>query len=182
MLYGIHAIFLPYEVTQHGGGDSVSEKNLNKGYGTWAHKKKILGWIFNGKNHTLRLPAEKNRKILDRLQNIKKFTTKTPRKVMEKIAGRLQHLSFGIPGGTGLFSPIQVALKGTIQWLRIIPDLAQCLQDWGEIINHMGRHTTQVRQMLNNLSHHVGYSDSCGIGAGGVWKSGLNKIGLIMWQ
>ena len=39
MLYGIHAIYPPYEVTQHGGSDLVSEKKLIKGDGTWAYKK-----------------------------------------------------------------------------------------------------------------------------------------------
>ena len=39
MLYGIHAIFPPSEITQYGVGDSVSENNLNKGVVTWAHNK-----------------------------------------------------------------------------------------------------------------------------------------------
>ena len=115
MLHGIHAIYPPSEVTQHGGSDLVSEKKLIKGDGTWAHEKEILGWIFNDQDYTLRLPAEKNRKILERLQNIKRFTTKTPGKVMEKLAGSLQNASFGIQEGAGLFSTIQVALKGTSQ-------------------------------------------------------------------
>ena len=76
---------------------------------------------------------------------------------MEKLAGRLQHASFGIPGGAGLFSPVQVALKGTRQWLRVTLNLTQCLQDWRDIIKHMGRHTTQVRQLVNNFPHYIGY-------------------------
>ena len=47
MLHVIRAISLSSEVIQHGGGDSVYEKKLNKGGVTWAHKKEILGWIFN---------------------------------------------------------------------------------------------------------------------------------------
>ena len=50
---------------------------------------------------------------------------------MEKLSGNLQHASFGIPGGAGMLSPIHVALQGTIHWLRITPELTQCLQDWG---------------------------------------------------
>ena len=80
--------------------------------------------------HTAPTPR-KIRKTLDRLQNIKRFTKKTPMKVKEKLAGSLQHASFVIPGGVGLFLPIQVVLKGTIQWLRITPDLTKYLQDWG---------------------------------------------------
>ena len=36
--------------------------------------------------------------------------------------------------------------------------------------------------MVNKLPHYIGYSDSCEIGTGGVWISGLNKIGPIIWQ
>ena len=39
MLHGIYAIYLPSEVTRHRGGDSVSEKKLNKGDLTWVHEK-----------------------------------------------------------------------------------------------------------------------------------------------
>ena len=59
MLHGIHAISPPSEVTQHRGGDSVSERKINKGDGTWAHEKEILVWIFNGQDYTLRLLAGK---------------------------------------------------------------------------------------------------------------------------
>ena len=55
----------------------------------------------------------KNRNILERLQNIKRFTTEKPRKVMEKLTGSLHHASFGISRRAEMFSPIQVALKGT---------------------------------------------------------------------
>jgi hypothetical protein len=30
----------------------------------------------------------------------------------QKLVGKLQHASFGIPGGTGLFTPIQMAMSG----------------------------------------------------------------------
>ena len=46
----------------------------------------------------------------------------------------------------------------------------------------MVRNTTQVRQLVNKLPHYIGYSDSCGIGTGGVWTSILNKIVSIVWQ
>ena len=108
--------------------------------------------------------------------------TKTPRKVTEILADSLQHALFGVPGGSGLSSSIHVALKVTSQRLHDTPNLKRCLQYWGAIIKHMGRHKTQVRQLVNNLPHYIGYSDSCGIGTGGVWKSGLNKIGPIIWQ
>ena len=39
MLHGIHAIFMPSKITQHGRGNSVSEKKLDKGEGMWVYKK-----------------------------------------------------------------------------------------------------------------------------------------------
>ena len=65
-----------------------------------------------------------------------------------------------------MFSPIQVALKGTSQWLRVTPDLTQFLQYWGAIIKNIGKHTIQVRELVKNLPHYIGYSDSCVIGMG----------------
>ena len=44
MLHGILGIFLTSEITQHGGGDSVLEKKLDKGKKTWAYKKEILNF------------------------------------------------------------------------------------------------------------------------------------------
>ena len=91
MLHVIIAIFLPYEITQHEGGDSVLEKKQEKGDGTWAYNKEILVWIFNGQYYTLRLSEDKNRKILKHINNIKKFTTKTHIKVMKKKVAFSRH-------------------------------------------------------------------------------------------
>ena len=46
----------------------------------------------------------------------------------------------------------------------------------------MGKHPNQVRHMVNKLPNYIGYSDRYGIGMGVVWKSGLNKIGHIIWK
>ena len=62
MVHGVHAIFPPSEITQHGGGVSVSENKLYKGDETWEYEKEIIGWIFNGQYYTLRLTADKIKK------------------------------------------------------------------------------------------------------------------------
>ena len=40
ILFGIHSIFPPPKITQHNGGDPVSEKKLKKSVRTWNTKKK----------------------------------------------------------------------------------------------------------------------------------------------
>ena len=57
MMHGIHSIFPPPAVTGHNRFDPISEGKLEKGEGTWSHEKEILGWIVNGENGTITLPA-----------------------------------------------------------------------------------------------------------------------------
>jgi hypothetical protein len=49
MLFAIHSVFPPPEVTGHKGGkDSISQKKLDKGDATMARVKEILGFIVKG--------------------------------------------------------------------------------------------------------------------------------------
>ena len=111
MLHGIHSLFTPVEVTQHPGGDSIAENKIDKGDGKWKFQKEILGWIFDGTNYTMHLPLDKCDKIV---KLIKKVLThrSVPLKQFLELAGKLQNASIGIPGGAGLFSPLQIAVKG----------------------------------------------------------------------
>ena len=181
MMHGIQAIFPPSEINQHGGSESVSENNLDKGYGTWAYRNKYSdGFSMTNITHCT-FQVEKQRISYNGSTTSKTHNKKTD-KILENLAGNIQHSSFGIPGVSGIFSPIHVALEGTHQWLQIISNLTQCLRNWGEIIKHMGKHPTHVRQLDNKFSKYVGYSDSCGIVIRGIWTSGLNTIGPIIWQ
>ena len=182
MLHGVHSIFPPSEVTLHGGGDSIAEKKLDKQEGRWATTKEILGWVVNGMDYTIQLPQDKVDKILNRLKKLKTFKKKIPRKLIYAIAGSLEHASFGIPGGAGLFSPIQQALKGSAQWIKVTTNLSTCFQDWGAIIKHMAKTPTHVQQLVKGLPDYVGFSDSCKIGTGGVWSSGCISIVPILWS
>ena len=182
MLHGIHSVFPPSEVTTHGGDDSVAESKLKKGEGLWESKKEILGWVFDGNEYTIQLPKAKCDKILQRLKNIQKFRSKIPRKVLEEVDGSLQHAAFGLPGGSGLFSPIQHALKRSKLWVKVTSQLTECFHDWGAIIKHMRKHSTSILQLVKHFPHYIGYSDSCRLGTGGVVAPGLDFIPPTLWQ
>ena len=96
--------------------------------------------------------------------------------------GSCQHASFGIPGGVGLFSTLQVTSKGTHYFINVTASLQQCFQDWGAIIKHMKTHLISVLKLVKQLSEYVGYSDSCRLGTGGVWTSGTHTIQPTLWQ
>jgi hypothetical protein len=181
MLHGIHSIFPPPEITKHTGEDPVSEKKIAKGEGVWAMEKEILGWIFNGQDYTIRLPSQKIKDIIKMIRGMMKMSRPSLNKY-QKLAGKLQHASLGLPGGKGLFSPIQIAMQGNPDFVTLTAELKQCLKDWQVIIRHMETQPTSVLQLVTDYPAYIGYSDSCGIGTGGTWSSGLISLEPFLWK
>jgi hypothetical protein len=181
MIHGIHSIFPPPEITKHTGEDPISEKKIAKGEGVWAVEKEILGWIFDGKNYTIRLPSQKIKDIIKLIRGMLKMKRPSLNKY-QKLAGKLQHASLGLPGGKGLFSPIQLAMQGNPEFVPLTNTLKQCLKDWQAIIRHMEKQPTSVLQLVKDYPAYIGYSDSCGIGTGGTWSSGLESLEPFLWK
>ena len=67
-----------------------------------------------------------------------------PLKPFQEIIGKLQHASFRIPGGSGLFSQLQMALKGTPPYIAVTASIRTTLEDCQTIIHHMMRHPTRI--------------------------------------
>ena len=63
MLYGVHSIFPPPEVSGHHGQDPISQKKMDQGDGEWSTTKEILGWLVDGANFTIQLMPDKCEKI-----------------------------------------------------------------------------------------------------------------------
>jgi hypothetical protein len=181
MIHGVHSIFPPPDISGHNGQDPVSEPKLNKGEGHWDHEKEVLGWVLNGKTFTLHLPKSKCEAIR---QLINKITSKKRVSLnkFQKLAGKLQHASFGIPGGAGLFSPIQRAMSKNPDFINITKELITILHDWRYMIHFMTKNPTSVLQLIVDYPHYIGYSDSCGLGTGGIWSSGVAHMDPILWH
>jgi hypothetical protein len=181
MLHGIHSIFPPPTITGHDGGDPISEKKLKQGDGTWSTNKEILGWEFDGLNYTIKLPDSK---CTDTCKLIKKLLQQKRSSLnkYQKVAGKLQHASYGLPGGKGLFSPIQMAMAGNPDFINMTDDLKVVLTDWQYLLSQMKRVPTSVLQLTPNYPDYIGYSDACKLGAGGAWCSGLKEISPFIWQ
>ena len=128
ILHGIHTIFPPTKITNHKGGDPISEKKMDQGDGTWMFSKEILGWIINGQDFTIYLPTDKAKKII----KLTKTTASKPIVTLnefQKMAGKLNHAAIGIPAGKGLFSPIYHAMRGDPAQITITKNLKQALLD-----------------------------------------------------
>jgi hypothetical protein len=181
MLHGVHSVFPPNEITQHPGGDSIAEKKMDKGEGKWEYQKEVLGWLFDGQKFTIQLPPEKCVNIVNLIKEIIKKPAISLKK-FQRIAGKLQHASMGIPGGSGLFSPLQQAMAGDPKYIKIDKYIKTALQDWRTIIHYLKHNPTSVKQLVADIPDIVQYSDACKLGAGGVITPGLQPFPHTVWQ
>ncbi len=181
MLHAIHSIFPPPEVTGHQGEDSVSIRKIDNGDGRWNYVKEVLGWLINGRDYTITLPPDRLEKIIIQINKAKR-KKRVELNEMQKLAGKLQHASFAMPGGWGLFSPIQRVLQGDPKFIKMTDDLRECLSDWKTILRHLTTNPTHVLQLVDGYPDYLGYTDACGKGAGGVWMGLSEDIGHIVWR
>ena len=181
MLHAIHAIFPPPNITGHAGEDSVSIKKIDNGDGRWDYVKEILGWMINGRTYSITLPADRLHKIILQINKAKR-KKQVPLNEMQKLAGKLQHASFAMPGGWGLFSPVQRALKNDPKMIKMDEELVECLEDWRTILKHLAVHPTHVLQLVDGYPDFLGYTDACKKGAGGVWMGLTEDIGYVVWR
>ena len=181
MLFGVHSIFPPPEISKHQGQDPISQKKLQQGEGKWATTKEILGWLVNGANFTLQLMPEKCAKISKLIKKVCK-QSHCPLQKFQELAGKLQHASFGIPGGKGLFSPIHAAMRTTTKTVTLTPLIKTTLQDWRTLVNHLGKNPTPVQLLVSDYLNYIQYTDACALGAGGVITPGLDAIQYWVWQ
>jgi hypothetical protein len=181
MLHGIHSVFPPNEITQHPGGDSIAENKIDKGEGKWETCKEVLGWNFDGDKYTIQLPPDKCDNIIKLIKTSLKQRV-LPLKKFQKIAGKLQHASLGVPGGSGLFSPLQAAMVGNPKYINVDKYLKVALEDWRTIIHFQKTHPISVKQLVANIPNIIGYGDACKQGAGGVLTPGTDPHNYIVWQ
>jgi hypothetical protein len=109
MLHGIHTVFPPPAITNHGGGDPIPEKKLKAGDGLWEVRKEILGWIFNGIQRTIELPNDKINKMLEAIKLAKRQSW-LPQKECESLRGKRRHARMGLPEGQAILLPLDQAL------------------------------------------------------------------------
>jgi hypothetical protein len=96
-LKGINNVFPPPALTGSTMGPLVSEKKLIED-GTWALRKEVLGWLFDGLARTIELPQKKCKKILADLHEVRRVKQLELRR-FQKLHGRLQFASISIPCG-----------------------------------------------------------------------------------
>jgi hypothetical protein len=174
-LHAIHEIFPPPHVTGHvDGKDPVSLKKLHKGDAQWAHKKEILGFMFDGKAKTVFLPDHKSDDLTQELDRVLK-KKHLPFKRFRTLLGKLRHVAIILPGLRGLFTPANAILGAeppTVSLSAAAP-LRQTFKDIRSLIRDLRRRPTHAKELVQGADDFLGYCDASAAGAGGVWFSPL---------
>ena len=129
----------------------------------------------------MRLPPDKCERILLQIRKVLKYKA-VPLKVFQELLGKFQHASFGIPGGSGLFSYLQMALACSPSYITVTENICLALEDWRAIIQYMRRTPTPVLRLVPTTAHFIGYSDACKLGCSGIWSPAAATIPYTVWH
>ena len=181
LLHGVHSIFPPPQITGHPGEDPCALKKLIEGDGTWAYRKEILGWIFDGRSFTIQLPEKKNEKLQASLKSLCAETT-CPHKEFESLLGKLNHAATGIPCGNALMAPLYRAQRGQPRQIQLTGPVRQALADWRQLLHIVTKQPTSVLELVEKEPDCLGWCDACKYGAGGIWLGVTIDMPLIVWR
>lgn len=164
-------------------GPPVSEKKLIED-GTWALRKEVLGWLFDGLARTIELPQKKCKEILTELKDVRRIK-RLELKRFQKLHGRLQFTSISIPCGKPIMGQLDrylaTAGKTNKRYINMTDDLRNILRDWSALLRLVGRRPTHVKELVEHRPQYQGFVDASKWGVGGVWFGGTSSMIPIVW-
>jgi len=171
MLYGVHSIFPPPDVSGHHGQDPISQKKMDQGNGTWSTMKEILGWLVDGANFTIQLTPDKCEKLQDWSKRFAKpnfAQSKIPRTSWKVATCILWNTR-----GEGSF----LAYPQSTKYIREANLYYSCSTVGTTRLVNPGpaprQIPTPVQLLITKYPNFLQYTDACKLGAGGVirvWK------------
>jgi hypothetical protein len=95
----------------------------------------------------------------------------TPLNSYRKATGKLRRATYVIGGATGMFTPINMAMKGNPKFVGIGKSSAAraAFKDLIVLVKQVAQRPTHVREICSTGIDYGGYCDTCGTGIGGVF-------------
>ena len=90
--------------------EAISLKKLLRGDGSWATRKELLGWILDFVRQTIELPAHRKESLAQVFTELQ-GRTRVSVNNWQRYLGKLRFVAQAIPGATGLFCTLQMALN-----------------------------------------------------------------------
>jgi hypothetical protein len=170
-LTAIDDVFRPLEdsdpVTRK---EPSSVKKMLKGDASWSTRKRMLGWDVDTVNLTLNLPPHRIERLRDVLQWLKPPRKRLAISKWHRLLGELRSMSPALPGTRGLFSTLQAALsRGDKHRVRLNQQVYDTAADFSALVDSLHGRATRLPELIPTSPTHVGASDACQVGMGGVW-------------
>jgi hypothetical protein len=147
--------------------EPVSVKKLRNGDASWATCKVVLGWMIDTIRGTIELPPHRRSRLLEILSRVR------GRKRCSVREGELRSMALAIPGGRGLFSQLQFALKVPNRRqnrVRIHQAAQDHLEDFWTLAQDLTNRPTRIAEIVPDDDFWVlGACDAAKSGMGGVW-------------
>jgi hypothetical protein len=154
-----------------------------KGDACWSTLKTVLGWLIDTIRGTIELPPHRLQRVQE-LFDLFKGRRRVALKQWHQLLGELRSMTLAIPGGTGMFSHLQEALrindKSRVKLTQAVHDQ---LADFEFLTRSLGARPTRIAEIVPPEPTHVGACDAARPGMGGVWvppRSSSDKP--IVWR
>jgi hypothetical protein len=149
--------------------EPMSLSKLAKGDGCWSTYKQVLGWIIDTIAGTVELPPHRKERLLEILSTVR-GRHRIGLKDCYRLLGELRSMVLAIPGGKGLFSQLQLALKRTDKHrVRLHQEARDQIEDFWELAQDLTTRPTRLAEIVPGAPSYVGACDAAKPGLGGVW-------------
>jgi hypothetical protein len=170
LLGALDDVFRPLDSTDPSTRqEPASVKKMLKGDACWATLKIVLGWLIDTVRGTIELPPHRLDRIKE-LFDLFRGRRRVASKQWYQLLGELRSMTLAIPGGTGMFSHLQEALrlkdKSRVKLNRAVHDQ---LADLEFLTQSLGDRPTRIAEIVPTEPTHVGACDAARPGMGGVW-------------
>jgi hypothetical protein len=171
MLHCNDMVFRPNDDSDDLAGrkEPVSVSKLQKGDASWATYKILLGWVVDSLRKTIELPPHRRDRLLEILQAAR-GRKRIGLQDCHRLLGELRSMVLGIPGGRGLFSQLQLALR-QVQGSRVKlhREARHQIEDFWVLAQDLASRPTRIAELLPTDPAFVGACDAAKSGLGGVW-------------
>jgi hypothetical protein len=152
--------------------EPASVKNMLKGDATWATRKVVLGWMLDTCAMMIQLPPHRVTHLFELLDSFAPNQCRTTVNKCQKLLGELRSMVLGIPGGKGLFSVFQEALRTKCDQgsrVKLSSAVHHILADFRWLAADLTRRPTRITEIIpKDKPDTLGAQDAAATGMGGV--------------
>jgi hypothetical protein len=146
--------------------EPASVKKMLKGDACWSTLKVVLGWLIDTLRGTIELPPHRLERVQE-LFDLFKGRRRVAVKQWHQLLGELRSMTLAIPGGTGLFSHLQEALRmNDRSRVKLTQAVHDQLADFESLTRSLGDRPTRIAEIVPTEPTHVGACDAARSGTG----------------